>query len=95
MSKQPIAYTVYYKKIGKRAWKSLEGIIEDGIIPGTQTRYFVSIQNERFEISLTGTMIKFPRERALAVEEEIRAQEAMKAAEEQEALKAAENTDHH
>lgn len=85
MEKLPIAYTVSYKKVNSLIWKRLKGVVEDGIIPDTQTRFFINSFNERFEIPLQGIMFKFSKERAFAIEEdrkEKRIQEELKAAEE-------------
>ncbi len=93
MSKQAITYTVGYKKVGGLIWETLDKIVEDGIIPNTQTRFFLNEKGERFEAPLQGVVFKFSKERALVIAAVIKAEkeqeELGKAYEMQEKLKKA------
>lgn len=79
MGRQLITYTVYYKKVGRFIWKRLSDVIEDGIVPTTQSRFFITSHSERFEIPLPGIMLRFSKERTFVIEESIRIRQEQEA----------------
>ncbi len=47
------SYTVQYKYPYNWRWKTLSEIKEDGMNDGANSRYFISLDNTRIEISVT------------------------------------------
>ena len=64
-----ISYKVYYRPVGSRFWRCLKGVLEDGIIEGTEIRFFVNRKDERIELPSSAIELKFSAERVEAIEE--------------------------
>jgi hypothetical protein len=63
-----IAYKVSYKRVGSWLWKT-RFIYEDGIIEGTDIRFFVDTKERRWEVPLSQIELRFSPERVEAIEE--------------------------
>ena len=64
-----VSYKVYYRPVGSRFWRCLKDILEDGIIDGTEIRFFVNRKDERIELPCAAIELKFSPERVEAIEE--------------------------
>jgi hypothetical protein len=64
-----VSYKVYYRPVGSRFWRCLKDILEDGIIDGTEIRFFVNRKDERIELPCSAIELKFSPERVEAIEE--------------------------
>lgn len=64
-----VSYKVYYRPVGSRFWRCLKDVLEDGIIEGTEIRFFVNRKHERIELPSSAIELKFSQERVEAIEE--------------------------
>jgi len=64
-----VAYKVYYRPVGSIFWRCLKGVLEDGIIEGTEIRFFINRKDERIELPSSAIELKFSAERVEAIEE--------------------------
>lgn len=64
-----VAYKVFYRPVGSRFWRCLKDVLEDGIIDGTEIRFFVNRNRERIELPSSAIELKFSEERVEAIEE--------------------------
>jgi hypothetical protein len=64
-----VSYKVYYRPVGSRFWRCLKDVLEDGIIEGTEIRFFVNRKHERIELPSSAIELKFSEERVEAIEE--------------------------
>jgi len=78
---ETITWTVYYKKFGRFFWKKIENVTADGIISGTQTRYFMLNNDEVIEVPMQGIVFRFSSSRALAVAKDEKARKEQEAEE--------------
>ncbi len=63
-----ISYKVYYRPLGSWYWRVLKDVLEDGIIEGTEVRYFVNKKRERIELPSSAIELKFSEDRVEAIE---------------------------
>lgn len=74
-----VAYKVYYRPVGSWRWRKLKDVLEDGIIEGTEIRFFITKSRERIELPSSAIELKFSEERVEAIEAlNIRQAEAIK-----------------
>lgn len=64
-----VSYKVYYRPVGSLFWRCLKDILEDGIIDGTEIRFFVNRKHERIELPSSAIELRFSDERVEAIEE--------------------------
>ena len=64
-----VSYKVYYRPVGSRFWRCLKDVLEDGLIEGTEIRFFVNRKHERIELPSSAIELKFSEERVEAIEE--------------------------
>lgn len=64
-----VSYKVYYRPLGSWRWRCLKDILEDGIIDGTEVRYFVNKKRQRIELPSSGIELIFSEDRVEAIEE--------------------------
>lgn len=64
-----VSYKVYYRPVGSRFWRCLKDVLEDGLIDGTEIRFFVNRKHERIELPSSAIELKFSEERVEAIEE--------------------------
>ena len=62
-------YSCKYKHKSQWFWRNLKNIKADGIINETRTRFFITDNEERIEVSMTDTIFHFSRERFLVIQQ--------------------------
>lgn len=64
-----IKYQVKYRPHRSFFWRKIKNVLEDGLIDGTNVRFFVNDKQERIELALEGIHLVFSPERVDAIEE--------------------------
>lgn len=64
-----VKYQVKYRPHRSFFWRRIKDVLEDGMIEGTNIRFFVNDKQERIELALEGIHLVFSPERVDAIEE--------------------------
>jgi len=64
-----IKYQVKYRPHRSFFWRKIKNVLEDGLIDGTNVRFFINDKQERIELALEGIHLVFSPERVDAIEE--------------------------
>ena len=64
-----ITYKVYYRPVGSFFWRCLKNVMEDGLIPDSNNRFFILLNEERIELPASCTDIRLSSERVEAIAE--------------------------
>lgn len=64
-----VSYKVFYRPLGAWRWRVLKDILEDGIIEGTEVRFFINKKRERIELPSSQIELIFSEDRVDAIEE--------------------------
>lgn len=64
-----VKYQVKYRPHRSFFWRRIKNVLEDGMIEGTNVRFFINDKQERIELALEGIHLVFSPERVDAIEE--------------------------